>query len=82
MKKHESGIITIVCQEFSKVSDELSEIYVVKRDVSDCDLFAIRLRGMYNPELHYYATCLHGTDEELIAVAKKSQFKEPYFTRL
>lgn len=82
MVEFNSDSITILCQEFDKVSDKPPIIYVVKRNINEHDLFTIRLRGMYNPELCYYATRLKGTDDDLIALANGTNFREPYFIRI
>ena len=54
-----SSGITIICREVCKTTGDIA-VYVCKKDVEDRDLQIVKIRGVFNPELAYYAirTCV------------------------
>lgn len=53
----------LLCEEFDKYENRETLYYVVKKDVTNDDVWGARLRSRLNPELHYYVTIL---DEQTI----------------
>lgn len=58
--------ITIICREVCKTTGCIA-VYVCKKDVEDRDLQIVKIRGVFNPELSYYAirTCVADDAEAL-----------------
>lgn len=53
----------LLCEEFDKYENRETLYYVVKKDVTNDDVWGATLRSRFNPELHYYVTTL---DEQTV----------------
>ena len=53
----------LLCEEFDKYENRETLYYVVKKDVTNDDVWGVTLRSRFNPELHYYVTIL---DEQTV----------------
>ena len=74
--------ITIICRERDKYGSRGTATYMVKRNATAHDIDFLSIRSRYNMELEYYATCLAGTDEEILLKAKEVRCSEPLFIRI
>ena len=78
----ESKAITIICRERDKYGSRGTKTYIVKHNATAHDIGCFSLRAQYNIELEYYATCLEGTDNEILLKAKATRFRESLFERI
>lgn len=53
----------LLCEEFDKYENRGTLYYIIKKDVTNNDVWGATLRSRFNPELHYYVTIL---DEQTV----------------
>lgn len=74
--------MTIICRELDKYGDRGTKIYIVKRDATSRDVTLLDIRNRLNPELEYYCTTLTCSNDEMVAIANCTDFREPLFLRI
>ena len=75
----------IVCREIDKYEGRPPVHYIVCHEPTARDISFLKMRGVFNPELQYYATRLDETkpDDIILKLFEQAYYrKEPYFIRL